>query len=63
LEQNVEERQEICSIVSKIIKIKIFRRVIEGASLQEGEIVGFDCASSSSNCESRCHYRLLIDDY
>jgi len=63
LELNVEEREESCSIVSKIVKLKIYRRVIEGTVLQEGEIVGYDCGSSSSNCETRCHYRLLIDDY
>lgn len=63
MEQNVEERQETCSIVSKIVRLKIFRRAIEGASIQEGEIVGYECSSSSSSCESKCHYRLLLDDY
>ncbi|MBP1760397.1 MAG: hypothetical protein H6Q63_1314 [Firmicutes bacterium] len=63
MELTVEERQETCSIVSKIVRLKIFRRVVEGASIQEGEIVGYDCGSSSSTCESKCHYRLLIDDY
>ncbi|SHI12349.1 hypothetical protein [Desulfosporosinus lacus] len=59
----VEEREESCSIVSKIVKLKIYRRVIESTVLQEGEIVSYDCGSSSSNCETRCHYRLLMDDY
>lgn len=59
----VEERQETCSAVSKIVKIKILRRRIDGAQLQEGAIIGFDCASSSCSCESKCSYRLLMDDY
>ena len=59
----VEERQETCSTVSKIVKIKILRRRVDGAPLQEGEIVGFDCASSSSSCGSKCSYKLLMDDY
>ncbi|AET67466.1 hypothetical protein Desor_1831 [Desulfosporosinus orientis DSM 765] len=63
MELRVEERQESCSVVSKIVRLKIFRRVIEGASLQEGEIAGYDCSASSSTCESKCHYRLLLEDY
>ena len=62
-EMIIEERQETCSTVSKIVKIKIVRRRIHGVSLQGGEIVGFDCASSSTSCESRCSYKLLMDDY
>jgi len=62
-EMVIEERQETCSTVSKIVKIKIFRKRIHGAPLYGGEIVGFDCASSSSSCESRCTYKLLMDDY
>lgn len=63
MELRVEERQETCSTVSKLVRIKIFRQVIEGTSQQEGEIVGFECNSSSSTCESKCHYRLLLEDY
>ncbi|MCO5386341.1 MAG: hypothetical protein NHB14_11905 [Desulfosporosinus sp.] len=37
MELNVEEREESCSIVSKIVKLKIYRRVIEGTVLQEGK--------------------------
>lgn len=59
----IEERQETCSAVSKLVKIKILRRRIYGAPLQGGEIVGFECASSSSSCESKCSYKLLMDDY
>ena len=62
-EMVVEKRQETCSTVSKIVKIKILRRRIDSAPFQEGEIVGFDCASSSSSCESKCSYKLLMDDY
>ncbi len=63
LDQMVEERQETCSAVSKIVKIKIIWRRVEGASLHESEIVSFECGASSSNCLSRCNYRLLMDDY
>ena len=59
----VEERHETCSLVCKMVKIKIFRRRIDATQLQEGEIIGFDCASSSSSCESKCSYKLLMDDY
>lgn len=62
MEQMVEERQEACSAVSKIVKITIIRRRVDGAPLQECEIVGFECGSSSSNCLSRCNYRLLMDN-
>lgn len=58
----VEERQEMCSTVSKIVKVKILRRRIVGDS-QAGDIVGFDCASSSSSCVSKCSYKLLMEDY
>lgn len=58
----VEERHETCSSVSKLVKMKISRRRIVGAP-QAGEIVGFECASSSSSCESKCSYKLLMDDY
>jgi len=59
LELKVEERQEACSIVSKIVRLKIYRKVIESDSGQNGEIVGYDCNSTSSTCETRCHYRQL----
>ena len=59
----VEERHETCSTVCKMVKITIFRRRINAVLLQEGEIIGFDCASSSSSCESKCSYKLLMDDY
>lgn len=59
----VEERQETCSTVSKLVKIRIFRKVIAEAPQQEGEITGFECSSASSTCESKCHYRMLLEDY
>jgi len=58
----VEERQETCSTVSKIVKVRILRRRIVGTP-QAGEIVGFDCASLSSSCEAKCSYKRLMDDY
>ncbi|WP_083824011.1 hypothetical protein [Desulfosporosinus sp. OT] len=61
--QMVENREESCSIVSKIVKIKIFRNRVEGGSEYEGEIVGFECSSASTNCLSRCHYRMLMEDF
>jgi hypothetical protein len=59
----IEERKESCSIVSKIVKIRVFRKRVEAGSPSEGEIVGFECGSSSTNCLSRCHYRMLMDDF
>ena len=62
VEQIIEHREEPCSIVSKIVKIKIFRNQVEGGSKYEGEIVGFECSSSSTNCLPKCHYRMIMDD-
>lgn len=59
----IEIRHEACSTVSKIVKIEIMRKRIDDAPLQAGEIVGFACASSGSSCESKCSYKLLMDDY
>lgn len=59
----IETREESCSIVSKIVKIKIFRNPTEGGSKDEGEIVGFECNSSSTTCLSKCHYRMLMEDF
>lgn len=59
----VEERTELCSVASKIISFKIIRRKSKKATLEEGEIVGFDCASSSPTCESKCTYKMLLDDF
>ncbi len=62
MEQIVEERHEICSTVSKIVSIKIFRRRPKGSN-EIGEVVGFQCESSSSNCESRCTYKMMMEDF
>jgi len=59
----VEVRHETCSTVSKIVKIKIMRKIIDDAPLQAGDILGFSCASSGSFCESKCSYKFLMDDY
>jgi len=62
LEQIAEERKVLCSVVSKIVSIIIYRlKPIDG--LGEGEIVGFHCHSVSVNCESRCTYRFFMEDY
>jgi len=54
--ETIEERRELCSVASKIVSLKIVRT-------KEGVIIGFDCASSSPTCESRCTYRMLIEDF
>lgn len=60
--QKVEQREEVCSVASKIVSIKIVRNIVEDQRA-EGEIVGFDCNNSSPNCQSKCTYRLLLEDY
>ena len=62
MEQIVEERQEICSTVSKMVSLKIFRQRPKGSN-DIGEIVGFQCESSSPNCESRCTYKMMMEDF
>jgi hypothetical protein len=59
----VEERTEVCSVASKIVSFKIIRRVRRQAPLEEGEVVGFDCASNSTTCKSKCTYQLLLEDF
>lgn len=62
MEQIAEERKVLCSVVSKIVSIIIYRlKPIDG--LGEGEIVGFYCHSVNVNCESRCTYRFFMEDY
>jgi len=60
--QKVERREEVCSVASKMVVIKIFRKIPEDLR-SEGEIVGFDCNNSGANCRSKCTYRLLLEDY
>lgn len=63
MEQFIEDREETCSAASKLVKIKLTRLRRKGDSPQTGEIVDFQCNSQSSNCESRCTYRMLMEDY
>ncbi|MDR3542536.1 MAG: hypothetical protein P4L69_16480 [Desulfosporosinus sp.] len=61
-DQVIEERKVLCSVVSKIVSIIIYRlKPVD--ELGEGEIVGFHCHSSSSNCESRCTYKYFMEDF
>ena len=63
IERIIEDREETCSIVSKMVKIKIFRnRIKSEATNSEGEIVGFECSSSRISCLSKCHYRMMMED-
>ena len=59
----VEERKELCSVASKIVSIKIIRQKETQDVLEEGEIIGFECAESSPNCESKCTYKMLLEDF
>lgn len=59
----IEERTEVCSVASKIVSFKIIRRVRRQALSEEGEIVGFDCASNSPTCKSKCTYQRLLEDF
>lgn len=62
MEQIIEERKELCSVVSKIVSIKIYRlKPVDGRG--EGEIVGFHCHNSSASCESRCAYKFFMEDF
>lgn len=59
----VEERKEQCSVASKIVSVKIVRRKTNQGYSGDGEIIGFDCSDISPNSESRCTYRMLMDDF
>ena len=61
--QVIEEREETCSIVSKLVKLKIFRNQVAGSSMYLGEIIGFECGSFTTSCLSKCHYRRMLDDF
>lgn len=60
--QVVEQREEVCSVASKIVAIKIYRKMPEDFR-GEGEIIGFECNNSGPSCESRCTYKRLLEDY
>lgn len=62
MEYNLEERQEVCSVASKLVILKIYRYPASNPNAA-GEIVNFKCNQSSMTCESRCTYRLLMNDY
>lgn len=58
----IEERKEVCSVATKLVSIKIYRLPSsEDNSL--GEIADFECSYSSSNCETRCTYKMLLNDF
>lgn len=57
----MEKRRETCTVASKLVSIKIFRKPASDGG--EGEITGFECDSSSQTCEGRCLYRQLLEDY
>jgi hypothetical protein len=62
LERISEERRESCAVVSKLVRIIIYRiKPVDG--LGDGEIVGFECNNSSVQCHNRCSYRYFMDDY
>jgi len=59
----VEDRKELCSVASKIVSVKIVRLKKTQDALEEGEIIRFDCAESSPTCESKCTYKMLLEDF
>jgi len=61
MEYQLEEREEMCSSASKLVKLKIYR--YPSTDPQAGEIADFQCNHSSDSCESRCTYRILMNDY
>lgn len=60
--QIMEQREEVCSVASKVVVIKIYRKTPED-QFSEGEIIGFDCNNNSPNCEKKCTYKLLLVDF
>lgn len=58
----IEERQEVCSVASKLVTLKVTRVVCTDRQ-GEGEIVDFHCNQTSSTCETRCTYRMLLNDF
>lgn len=61
--QVVEERNELCSIASKVVSLKLIRQKRQDCYSSDGEIIGFECSSSSPTCESKCTYKMLVEDY
>ncbi len=62
MEYKLEEREEICSVASKLVILKIYRYPSADPNA-EGEIADFHCNHSSDRCESRCTYKMLMNDY
>ena len=61
-EKVIEKRKELCSVVTKMVSLEIYRlKPLVGQG--EGEIIGFNCHNSTQQCESRCSYRFLLEDY
>lgn len=58
----VEERTEVCSVASKLVNLKIYRATSSDQQ-GEGEIMDFHCNQSSTRCETRCTYKMLLSDY
>lgn len=54
-------KKELCSVASKMVSVTIVRRKTNSSS--EGEIISFDCADSSPTCDSKCTYKMLLEDF
>ncbi len=57
-----EEKTEQCTIASKRVKVSITRRK-EADSSGDGIVTDFHCDNSSDSCESRCTYKMLLNDF
>lgn len=62
MDYKIEERQEVCSVASKLVTLK-FTRAVSADQQGEGEIVDFHCNQTSTTCETRCTYRMLLNDF
>ena len=62
MEYQIEERQELCSVASKLVSVKIYR-LPPSKDNPLGVIANFECNHSSSNCETRCTYKMLMNDF
>lgn len=62
MEYILEKREEVCSVASKLVVLKIYRFPSSNPNAA-GEIADFQCNHSSTSCETRCTYRMLINDY
>ena len=62
MEYLLEEREEVCSVASKLVKLTIYRYPSVDPQ-DQGEIGDFHFNNSSESCESRCTYKMLMNDY